>query len=69
MHLKLSVNISEMRDWRLTPREGLQGLWQSQVEHEPSVCPGRQKGQLYPGEHQAQHCHWVMEGSVSVWTQ
>ena len=37
--------------------------WQ-QVECDPAECPGSPKGQLYPGVHQAQHCHQAGVGAA-----
>jgi len=34
--------------------------------YESAVCPGRQKGQLYPGVQQAQHCCQVREWIVPL---
>lgn len=42
-------------------REGSGGSGCLQVEHQPAVCPGSQKGQSYPGVHQAQHCQQARE--------
>jgi len=34
------------------------------VETESAVCPGSQKGQVYPAVHQGQNFHQVREGTV-----
>lgn len=38
------------------------------AESELAVCSGSQRGQLSPGEHQAQQCQQAREGAVLICT-
>jgi len=53
-----------MRGWEQPHGKRSGGSGWQQVVFEPAVCPGNQKGQLSPGVHRDQHCHWAREGVV-----